>query len=127
MDEPPAAATAAPGAPEEHGTRLRNNAFTGITMVVYFRHMAAAGPRNAVTMLAIPLISAAFLLYVVWKSVPGLGGWTSGSLISLYVLLGIGAVIMIYGRATNTSAYFATAREVFQPGPGPVTGPPPQA
>ena len=94
-------------------------AFTGITMVVYFRRMAAAGPRNAVTMLLIPLISAAFLLYVVWKSVPGLGGWTSGSLISLYILLGVGAVIMAYARATG-SAYFATPREVFQPGAGPV-------
>jgi amino acid transporter len=94
-------------------------AFTGITMVVSFRRVAAAGPRNAVTMLAIPLISAAFLLYVVWKSVPGLGGWTSGSLISLYVLLGIGVVIMAYARATG-SRYFATPREVFQPGAGPV-------
>jgi hypothetical protein len=70
-------------------------------------------------MLLIPLISAAFLLYVVWKSVPGLGGWTSGSLISLYVLLGIGVLIMVYARATG-SAYFATPREVFQPGAGPV-------
>ena len=50
---------------------------------------------------------------------PGLGGWTSGSLIALYVLLGIGAVIMTYARATG-SAYFATPREVFQPGAGPV-------
>jgi hypothetical protein len=38
---------------------------------------------------------------VVWKSIPGLGGWTSGSLISLYVLLSIGAVIMAYVRVTN--------------------------
>src|SRR4029077_7650320 len=94
-------------------------AFTGITMVVYFRRMAAAGPRNAVTMLLIPLISAAFLLYVVWKSVPGLGGWTSGSLISLYVLLGIGAVVLLYVRAPR-APYFAPPREVFQPGAGPV-------
>jgi amino acid transporter len=102
-------------------------AFTGITMVVYFRRMATAGPRNAVTMLLIPLISAAFLLYVVWKSVPGLGGWTSGSLISLYVLLGIGVVIMVYARAAGSSAYFATPREVFQPGAGPVPASPPPA
>ena len=83
-------------------------------MIAYFRRMASAGPWNAITLLVIPLVSTAFLLYVVWKSVPGLGGWTSGSLISLYVLLGIGAVIMIYVRAANASDYFATPREVFR-------------
>jgi amino acid transporter len=102
-------------------------AFTGITMVVHFRRMAAAGPWNAVSLLLIPLISAAFLFYVVWKSVPGLGGWTSGSLISLYVLLGIGLMIMIYVRATNSSEYFATPREVSQTEAGPVTALPPAA
>jgi hypothetical protein len=35
------------------------------------------------------------------------------------VLLGIGAVIMVYARVAG-SAYFATPREVFQPGAGPV-------
>jgi hypothetical protein len=90
-------------------------AFTGVTMVVYFRRMATTGPRNAITLLAIPLISTAFLFYIVWKSVPGLGGWTSGSLVALYVMLGIGAVIMIWGRLAKTSPYFSTPREVFQP------------
>jgi amino acid transporter len=88
-------------------------ACTGITMVVYFRRMAAAGLRNAVRMLVIPFICTAFLLYVVWKSIPGLGGWGSGNLISLYVLLGIGALIMIYVRGTRKPPYFTTAREVF--------------
>lgn len=90
-------------------------AFTGVTMVVYFRRTAATGPRNAITLLAIPLISTAFLFYIVWKSVPGLGGWASGSLVALYVMLGIGAVIMIWGRLAKTSPYFSTPREVFQP------------
>jgi len=90
-------------------------AFTGVTMVVYFRRTATTGPRNAITLLAIPLISTAFLFYIVWKSVPGLGGWTSGSLVALYVMLGIGAVIMIWGRLAKTSPYFSTPREVFQP------------
>jgi amino acid transporter len=94
-------------------------AFTGLTMVVYFRRMAKAGPWNAVSLLVIPLISAAFLFYVAWRSVPGLGGWAGGSLISLYVLLGIGAVIMVLVRAARSSAYFATPREVFEPGAGP--------
>ncbi len=34
---------------------------------------------------------------------------------------------MIYERVTKMPAYFATAREVFQPRPGPVTGSPPRA
>jgi len=90
-------------------------AFTGITMVVYFRRMVTAGPRNALTAVLIPLVSAAFLLYIVWRSVAGLGGWASGSLISLYVMLGAGAAIMLYARVTKSSAYFSTPREVFQP------------
>lgn len=102
-------------------------AFTGITVIAYFRRMVTAGTWNAVSLLLIPLVSTAFLLYVVWKSIPGLGGWTSGSLIALYVLLGIGAVIMIYGRATNSSEYFATPREVFQPEAGPPPGAAPPA
>jgi amino acid transporter len=89
-------------------------ACTGITMVAYFRRMATAGPRNAVSLLVIPFICTVFLLYVVWKSVPGLGGWTSGNLISLYVLLGIGAAIMIYVRGARKPLYFTTPREVFQ-------------
>jgi amino acid transporter len=90
-------------------------AFTGIAMIAYFRRVAVGGARNVLTLLLIPVVSTAFLLYVVWKSVPGLGGWTSGSLVSLYVLLGIGAVIMIYVRVTNSSGYFATPREAFDP------------
>jgi amino acid transporter len=90
-------------------------AFTGVTMVVYFRRVGTSGPRNAITLLAIPVISTAFLFYIVWKSVPGLGGWTSGSLVALYIMLGIGAVIMIWVRLAKTSPYFSTPREVFQP------------
>lgn len=96
-------------------------ACTGITMVVYFRRMAAAGPRNSVPLLLVPFVSTVFLLYIVWKSVPGLGGWASGNLISLYVLLGIGAAIMIYVRVAKRPPYFATAREVFQPEAVPLT------
>jgi amino acid transporter len=90
-------------------------ALTGITMIAYFRRMVTAGVWNAVSLLLIPLVSTAFLLYVVWKSIPGLGGWGSGNLISLYVLLGIGAAIMVYARASNSTDYFATPREVFRP------------
>ena len=100
-------------------------ALTGITMVVYFRRMVTTGPWNTISLLLIPLISAVFLFYVVWKSVPSVGGWTSGSLISLYVMLGIGAVIMIYAQVTKSSAYFATPREVFQPGAAAVPPAPP--
>ena len=56
------------------------------------------------------------------KPVPGLGAGASGSPISLYVLPGIGVVIMVYARASR-SAYFATPREVFPPraGAGPAS------
>jgi hypothetical protein len=70
-------------------------------------------------MLLIPLISAAFLLYVVWKSVPGPAAGPAAASSRGTYCWGIGAVIMLYARATR-SPYFAAPREVFQPGAGPV-------
>jgi amino acid transporter len=92
--------------------------FTGLAMVVYFRKMALTSLRNALSLLAFPLISAGFLAYVVWKSIPDLGGWASGSVISLYVMLGIGAIVMFYGKVSRTSAYFDTPREAYEPAAG---------
>ena len=90
-------------------------AFTGVATVVYFRKLAVTGAWNVVSLLLFPLISAVFLFYVVMRSIPELGGWTSGSMVALYVLLGIGAVIMLYGRLAHTSEYFNMPREAYEP------------
>jgi amino acid transporter len=90
-------------------------AFTGLATVVYFRRIAATGAWNAVSLVLFPLISMLFLFYVVWRSIPDLGGWASGSMVALYVLLGIGAVIMLYGRLTHSSEYYHLPREVYEP------------
>lgn len=90
-------------------------AFTGVATVVYFRKLAATGAWNAISLLLFPLASTLFLFYVVWRSIPDLGGWTSGSIVALYVLLGIGAAIMIYGRLAHRSDYFDLRREAYEP------------
>lgn len=94
-------------------------AFTGVAVLVYFRKVAATSAWNALSLVLFPLVSTLFLFYVVWKSIPDLGGWTSGSMVALYALLGIGAAIMLYGRLAHTSEYFDMPREPYEPGPPP--------
>ncbi len=88
---------------------------TGIAVAVYYRRLALGGAWSFVQVGVFPVVSSAFLLYIVVKSVPGLGGWTSEDLISLYVMLGIGVLLLIYGYVAKTSDFFRIRREVFDP------------
>ena len=90
-------------------------ALTGIATLVYYRRLAVRSPWSFVQLLIFPLAAAAFLVYIVYRSVPGLGGWSGKDLISLYVMLGIGAVIMLYVRFWGHSDYFSTPRETYEP------------
>jgi hypothetical protein len=59
---------------------------------------------------------------VIWRSIPGLGGWTGRNMEYLYALLAIGAVLMLYARWRNDSEYFDQPLEAFDPataGPDP--------
>ena len=58
MDETPAAAAAAPGAPEEHGTRLRNNALNLVGNVGLALGSAAPTASIALTLAAIVAASS---------------------------------------------------------------------
>ncbi len=88
---------------------------TGIVLAVYYRRLAVQSPWSFAVIEVFPLVSAAFLIYMAVRAVPGLGGWTGGALISLYVMLGIGLVLMLYLRATHATEYFSTRREVYDP------------
>lgn len=86
---------------------------TGLTMLVYFRRAALTGVRKFILLLLFPLASTAFLVFLAVKSVPGLGGWGSSSMIAVYVLLAAGAVIMVVVKAKHAPSYFSIRREVF--------------
>jgi amino acid transporter len=88
---------------------------TGLTSAVYFRRVARSGWLDLLQLVVLPLASAAFLLYVAWKAVPGLGGWGGGTMISLYVMFAIGAGIMFDARFRTRANYFAMARQVYDP------------
>jgi amino acid transporter len=99
---------------------------TALTMSVYYRKLALLSARNVVELFVLPVGSAVFLLYLVWRAAPGLGGWTGKTLVSLYVMLGIGAVLLIYYRLRGQSSYFMTPRSVYDPAQK-VVAPPPDA
>lgn len=90
-------------------------AFTGIAMVAFYRRVAFSSITNVLSVVIVPLASAGFLLWVAYKAVPGLGGWTGGILESVYVMLGIGLILMFIGRYVTRSKYFETPREKFEP------------
>jgi amino acid transporter len=90
-------------------------ALTGIATAVYFRKLARSSAWNFVLVALFPIGAAAFLVYIMYRSVAGLGGWTGRDLVSLYVMLGIGVVIMLWVRFTGTSDYFNLPRETYQP------------
>ena len=99
-------------------------AATGVAMVAFYRRVAFSTIGNIVSVVIIPLASSAFLFWVAWKAVPGLGGWTGSILKSIYVMLGIGVVLMLFGRFVTRSRYFETPREEFAPSEGTASGAP---
>lgn len=90
-------------------------AATGLGMAVYYRRLAVRSIRGFTELMAVPVLSAAFLLWVVVKSVPGLGGWGSTVMKLAYVMIGIGVVLMIIARARRQSDYFSRPIEAYEP------------
>lgn len=87
-------------------------AATGIAMAVYYRRQAFRSWRGVLEVIVIPLVSAGFLLYVSYRSVPiNLGGWGSRNMVYLYVMLGIGIAFMIDARFRRRADYFFQPRE----------------
>lgn len=90
-------------------------ALTGIATTVYYRRLAIRSAWNFILLAVFPLAAAGFLVYIVYRSVPGLGGWSGRDIVSLYVMLGIGAAIMLYVRFWGASDYFSMPRETYEP------------
>lgn len=93
-------------------------AATGAGMAVYYRKLAVRSLRGFIELMLVPGLSAAFLLWVVVKSVPGLGGWASPVMKLAYVMIGIGVVLMILARARRSSDYFSRPIEAYEPESG---------
>ena len=117
MDETPA--TAAPGAPEEHGARLRNNALNLLGNVGLALGSAAPTASIALTLAAIVAASSyASPVAILIIGLPMLGIAAAFKRLNRWHV-NCGATYQWGARATR-SPYFATPREVFQPGAGPV-------
>jgi amino acid transporter len=88
---------------------------TGVAMAVYYRKLAVRGAGSFLELAVVPLASAAFLIWVAIKSVPGLGGWNGTILHYLYVMLGVGVVFLVVTRLAGRSGYFSQPTEAYQP------------
>jgi hypothetical protein len=90
-------------------------AATGLAMAVYYRKLAARGVGAFLQLTLVPLVSAAFLIWVAFKSVPGLGGWNGSVMHYLYVMIGVGVVFLLAARFIARSGYFAEPTEAYDP------------
>lgn len=90
-------------------------AATGLGMAVYYRKLAVRSLRGFIELMVVPGLSAAFLLWVVVKSIPGLGGWGSPVLKLAYVMIGVGVLLMIWARARGQTDYFSRPIEAYEP------------
>jgi amino acid transporter len=90
-------------------------AATGIGMAVYYRKLAARSVGGFLELIVVPGISALFLLWVAWKSVPGLGGWGGTIMKIVYVMLAIGVVLLFVGKARRQTDYYDRPVEAYEP------------
>jgi amino acid transporter len=90
-------------------------AATGFAVAVYYRRLAVQGIRPLLELGVFPVASALFLCYVIWRSIPGLGGWTGRNMEYLYVLLALGLALMAYARWRGESDYFDRPLEAYDP------------
>jgi amino acid transporter len=90
-------------------------AATGLGMAVYYRKLAVRSLRGFIELLAVPGLSAAFLIWVAVKSVPNLGGWWSPVMKLAYVMIGVGVVLMVVARARHQTDYFDRPIEAYEP------------
>src|SRR5260370_1739321 len=90
-------------------------AATGIGMAVYYRKLAVRSAGGFIELMLVPGVSAAFLLWVAYKSVPGLGGWTGAVLQVAYVMLRIRVILLLVGKARGQTDYYNRPVEAYDP------------
>ena len=76
------------------------------------------GVRPFLELVVFPVASALFLCYVIWRSIPGLGGWTGRNMEYLYALLALGIALMVYAKVRGESDYFDQPLEAYEPASG---------
>ncbi len=90
-------------------------AATGIGMAVYYRKLALRSAAGFIELMVVPGASAVFLLWVAWRSVPGLGGWGSAVMKVAYIMLGIGVILLFVGKARRQTDYYDRPVEAYDP------------
>jgi amino acid transporter len=90
-------------------------AATGIAMAVYYRRLAVRGVGAFLQVALVPLASAVFLIWVAFKSVPGLGGWNGTVMHYLYIMIAVGIIFLLVARFIGRSPYFAEPLEAYDP------------
>jgi hypothetical protein len=85
---------------------------TALATMAYYRRKIFTSAGNALTLGVLPFFAAAFLSWVVWKSVAGAAVSQNWSLAGV---LAVGVVLMVQARFGFKSAFFAVRRESFTP------------
>jgi amino acid transporter len=88
---------------------------TAVATIVYFRRRVVSGFWNAIILGLLPLGSAAFLVWLVYKSVQTT---TNSENIALEIVFGSGIILMLIARFGLKSPFFSVPRESDQEGVG---------
>ncbi len=88
-------------------------AFGAIANTWFFRSQIRQSLKSLVMVAVIPLGAAAFLAWIIIKS---LQGFSAGALIALVITVGVGAIAMLAARLTN-SPFFSIPRARYRSGP----------
>lgn len=89
-------------------------AFGALANTWYFRSEIRQSFRGFLLVAAIPLAAAAFLGWIIVKS---LQTFSSGAITALLITIGLGVMAMLAARASK-SPFFTLPRERYLPGPG---------
>jgi amino acid transporter len=89
-------------------------AFGALANTWFFRSQIRQSVRSFLLVAAIPLAAAAFLVWIIVKS---LQGFTSGAIAALVITIVLGVLAMLAAQLLNKSPFFSIPRERYQPAP----------
>ncbi len=85
---------------------------TALATIVYYRQLVRSGPKNALMLGILPLAAAAFLGWIVVKS---LLAAPSAQLWSLVGIVAVGLVLLLFARFIERAPFFHLPREHYEP------------
>lgn len=89
-------------------------AFGALANTWFFRSQIRQSFRSFLLVAAIPLAAAAFLAWIIVKS---LQGFTFGAIIALVITIALGVLALLAARFLYKSPFFSIPRERYQPAP----------